>query len=54
VKKALFQIADLRAPGLDGLHVVFYKSYWPILSILGEDITKQVLHAINTKVIPDG
>jgi hypothetical protein len=53
VKKALFQIADLKAPGPDGLHAVFYKSYWPI-NILGEDITKEVLHAINTKVIPDG
>lgn len=27
VKKALFQIGDLKGPGLDGLHAVFYKGF---------------------------
>jgi hypothetical protein len=50
-KKALFQIEDLKAPGLDGLHVIFYRRYW---SMLGDELTCEVLHAVNSGVIPDG
>ena len=32
VKKALFQIGDLKAPGTNGLHVVFLKLFWHIIS----------------------
>jgi hypothetical protein len=32
VKKALFQIGDLKAPGLDGMHAIFYKK---ILGVVG-------------------
>jgi hypothetical protein len=31
VKKALIDIADLKAPGLDGLHAIFFKNYWSYL-----------------------
>jgi hypothetical protein len=32
VKKALFQIGDLKAPGPDGMHAIFYKK---ILGVVG-------------------
>ena len=37
VRKALFSIGDLKAPGPDRLHAVFYKKFWPIL---GDDLVR--------------
>jgi hypothetical protein len=51
VKKAAFSIGDLKAPGPDGLHAIFYKRFW---SLCGEEITHEVLHAMNIGVIPEG
>ena len=51
MKKALFSIGDLKAPGPDGLHAIFYKRFW---SMLGDDLVKEVLHTVNTRVIPEG
>jgi hypothetical protein len=51
VKKVFFSIGDLKAPGPDGLHAIFYKKFW---HIIGEDITGAVLQAINDKKIPKG
>jgi hypothetical protein len=51
VKKGLFNIGDLKAPGPDGLHAVFYKRFW---HIIGEDLTDEVLAAISSKSIPEG
>ena len=51
VKKALFQIGDMKAPGPDGLHVVFFKWFW---HIIGDELTKEVLDAIIHKKIPEG
>lgn len=51
VKKAAFSIGDLKAPGPDGLHAIFYKKFW---SICGEEITQEILQALNTGVIPEG
>ena len=51
VKKSLFSIGDMKAPGTDGLHDVFFKKCW---HILGDALTAEVLNAINNKVIPDG
>lgn len=31
VWKALFHIGDTKAPGLDGLHAIFFKHFWHIL-----------------------
>jgi hypothetical protein len=51
VKKALFNIGDLKAPGPDGLHAVIYKRLW---HVIGEDLTDEVLLAINTRHVPEG
>ncbi|XP_051218974.1 uncharacterized protein [Lolium perenne] len=51
VKKAAFSIGDLKAPGPDGLHAIFYKRFW---SICGAEITSEILQALNTGEIPDG
>lgn len=40
-----------QGPGADGLHAIFYKRFWPML---GDDLVEEVLHAINTCVIPQG
>ena len=50
VKKALFNIGDLKAPGPDGLHGIFYKKFW---YVIGEDLTNEVLLALNSRSIPD-
>lgn len=41
----------MKAPGPDGLHGVFYKRFW---LMLGEELTDEVLEAVNTKRIPEG
>jgi hypothetical protein len=51
VKKALFDIGDLKAPGPDGLHAIFYKRFW---HLLGDDLVHEVLAAVNSVSIPDG
>jgi hypothetical protein len=51
VRKAVFGIGDSKGPGSDGLHEVFYKKF---RFICGDEITQEVLHALNTGVIPDG
>jgi hypothetical protein len=51
VKKAVFSIRDYKAPSPDGLHGVFYKKFW---GLFGEDITNEILQALNTGQIPEG
>lgn len=51
VKAALFNIGDLKAPGPDGLHAVFYKRFW---NMLGTDLVEEVLEAVNSSKIPEG
>ena len=51
VRKALFQNGDMKAPGPDGLHAIFFKRFW---HILGDELTKEVLEAIDSKKIPEG
>jgi hypothetical protein len=41
----------LKAPGPDGLHAVFYKRFW---EMLGDDLIKEVLHAVNNISVPEG
>ena len=46
-----FSIGDLKAPGLDGLHAIFYKRFW---HMLGDDLVQEVLQAVNSAYVPDG
>ena len=39
-----------KAPGPDGRHAIFFKKYW---GILGDEITQEVLFAINRRQIPE-
>jgi hypothetical protein len=51
VKEDLFSIEDMKAPGADGLHAIFFKKCW---EILGGILIEEVLNAVNNKIIPDG
>lgn len=51
MKKALFSIGDLKAPGPDGLHAIFYKRF---RSMLGDDLVAEVLNAVNSQIMPQG
>ena len=51
VKYALFSIGDLKAPGPDGLHAIFYKRFW---HMSGDDLVQEVLQAVNSASVPDG
>ena len=51
IKATLDHIGDLKAPGPDGLHAVFYKRFW---HIIGEDLIDEVLLAVNNRKIPEG
>ena len=51
VRKALFDIGDLKTLGPDGLHTIFYKRFYPML---GDDLVEEVLQAVNTFTIPSG
>jgi hypothetical protein len=51
VRKALFQIGDMKAPGPDGLHAIFFKRFW---HIVGDELTNEVLDALNKRKIPEG
>jgi hypothetical protein len=43
IRKALFQIGDLKAPGPDGMHAIFYKNYW---DLIGGDLVQEVLQSL--------
>ena len=51
VKKALFSIVDLKAPGPDGLHAIFFKCFWGLLE---DDLVDEVLGAVQSAMIPMG
>ena len=48
VKKALFSIGDMKAPGMDGLHTIFFKKN---ARVCWDSLTKEVLDAVNHLVI---
>jgi hypothetical protein len=49
VYKAIKDMKSLAAPGPDGLPARFYHTYW---DIIGQDITKEVLHILNNNGNP--
>jgi hypothetical protein len=51
VKAAMFNIGDLKAPGLDGMPAIFYKRFW---HILGEQVTMEVLNVLKGGQMPEG
>lgn len=51
VKKALFSIGDMKAPGPDGLHAAFYKRFRVMLE---NELITEVLQAVNSGTILSG
>jgi hypothetical protein len=49
VKEALDSIGDLKAPGLDGMHALFYKKFW---DVVGEKVSEEVLGVLNSGHMP--
>ena len=49
VEVALKQMAHLKAPGLDGMPLLFYQRYW---SLLGSDVSHSILHYLNSGDLP--
>ena len=46
VKKVLFQMNLTKAPGLDGMNLLFFQKYW---HIVGTDVSNAVLDCINSR-----
>ncbi|XP_071674413.1 uncharacterized protein [Lolium perenne] len=51
VVEALESIGDLKAPGIDGMHSLFYKKFW---DVVGEKVTEEVLQVLNGGPMPPG
>jgi hypothetical protein len=49
VIEVLESISDRKAPGLDGMHSVFYKKFW---DIVGEKVTEEVMSVLNGGPMP--
>jgi hypothetical protein len=50
VTEALQSIGDLKAPGPDGMHSIFYKKFW---EVVGEKVTSEVLGVLNGGPMPE-
>jgi hypothetical protein len=51
VWEALKDMGDLKCLGADGMPVVFYKKFWPLV---GERVKEEVLAVLNGSDMPDG
>jgi hypothetical protein len=51
VESALFQMAPLKASGLDSLNACFYQTNWPILK---DEVCQGVLDIMNNGMMPEG
>lgn len=47
VETTLKHMAPLKAPGPDGMPILFYQNYW---SLLGSDVSNSILHYLNLSV----
>ncbi|KAM3255382.1 hypothetical protein ACQJBY_048596 [Aegilops geniculata] len=50
IRRALFSIGDLKAPGPDGMPAIFFKRFW---SIVGNEVTREVLRVLNGGEMPE-
>jgi hypothetical protein len=51
IKQALDSMADLKAPGPDGMPALFYKKFW---EITGKDVVREVKALLNGGDMPQG
>ncbi|XP_019186532.1 PREDICTED: uncharacterized protein LOC109181235 [Ipomoea nil] len=51
VKTTLFSMFPDKAPGPDGMNSGFYQQFW---SVVGEDVTRFIMHALNSGEFPEG
>lgn len=51
IREALQDMGDLKAPGADGILVIFYKEFW---SLGGEKVKHEVLDVLNGASMPQG
>ena len=51
VELALNQMAPLKAPGPDGMSLIFYHHSW---KKIGDEVIEAVLFCLNTSKIPSG
>ena len=51
IKEALESMGDLKAPGPDGMFVVFYKRFW---ALVGGKVQEEVLAVLNGGGLPAG
>lgn len=49
VEAALKEMALLKAPGPNGMPLLFYQSYW---SLVGSDVIEAILNYLNTDSLP--
>ena len=49
VHAAVKQMAPLKVPGSDGMSLVFFQKFWPLI---GDEVTDYVLHLLNTATFP--
>ena len=48
VEVVVKEMAPLKAPGPDGMPLLFYQSYW---SLVGSDVSHSILHYLNTSTV---
>ena len=49
IKNVVFSMKPLKAPGMDGLHVIFYQSQWPVV---GPSLCKFIGDIFNSGKLP--
>lgn len=49
IKDVIFRMQALRAPGIDGLHALFYQTQW---HVVGQSVCRLIKHIFNGNEIP--